>query len=270
MYKVLIAEDEEMIRKGLVYSVPWAELDCCVVGEAGDGIEGTELIEKLRPDIVVADISMPAVGGLEMLARTRGLSYSAIILTGYSEFQYAKQAIHLGVISYLLKPLSVAELKQAVEQAKKHCQVQEAYLTKATETDSLLNQTFIKKMEPNVAMESLVKGLLQYIEENYSRKILIQDVVKHFHYSETFIVKKFKAETGITFNEYLIRYRIQKAMELMKEKENTLNDISVRCGFSDYKYFGVVFKKLTGSSPREFMEAVLFREGFMERDKGIK
>jgi two-component system response regulator YesN len=62
----------------------------------------------------------------------------------------------------------------------------------------------------------------------------------------------------MTFNDYLIRYRIQKAMELMKEKENTLNDISIMCGFSDYKYFSVVFKKLIGTSPKEFMEAVLF------------
>jgi two-component system response regulator YesN len=266
MYKVLIAEDEEMIRKGLVYSVPWAEMDCCVVGEAGDGIEGIEMIERMQPDIVLADISMPVVGGLEMLARTSGLSYSAIILTGYSEFQYAKKAIDLGVISYLIKPLNAAELKRAVDQAKNHCRVREVYLTKTIQSDSLLNQTLIRKTETNVVMESLIKSLLHYIENNYSRKILIQDIVKHFHYSESFIVKKFKSETGMTFNEYLIRYRVQKAMELMKEKENTLNDISIKCGFSDYKYFGVVFKKMTGSSPKEFMEAVLFQDGWIERN----
>lgn len=264
MYKVLIAEDEAMIRKGLVYSVPWADMDCFVAGEAGDGIEGIAMIEKLRPDIVLADISMPVVGGLEMLERTGGYGYSAIILTGYSEFQYARQAIDLGVVSYLIKPLSVTELKRAVEQAKNNRRVQEVYLTKTIQANSLLNRTLIKKTEHNVVLESLVKSLLQYIEENYNRKIVIQDIVRHFHYSESFIVKKFKSEMGMTFNEYLIRYRVQKAMELMKEKEISLHEISVRCGFSDYKYFGVVFKKMTGSSPREFIETVLFSDGWGE------
>jgi two-component system response regulator YesN len=258
MYKVFIVEDEDMIRKGLVYSVPWVSMDCSVVGEACGGIEGIAGIERFRPDIVITDISMPVIDGLEMLTKTRGLYKSAIILTGYSEFNYAKQAIGLDVISYQLKPLNMAELKQAVNQAKARCKLQQAYLTKSIETDSLLSQSLFAKTEHSFAMETFIGSLLKYIEDNYSRKVLIQDVVAKFHYSETFISRKFKAETGMTFNDYLIRYRIQKAMELMKEKENTLNDISIMCGFSDYKYFSVVFKKLIGTSPKEFMEAVLF------------
>lgn len=94
MYRVLLVEDEEIIRKGIRYSVPWEECGCSVVGEAENGAVGEEKIAELQPDIVITDITMPVKNGLEMIADTREkFNYIAIILTGYSEFEYAQQAI---------------------------------------------------------------------------------------------------------------------------------------------------------------------------------
>lgn len=92
MYRVLLVEDEEIIRKGIRYSVPWEECGCSVVGEAENGAVGEEKIAELQPDIVITDITMPVKNGLEMIADTREkFNYIAIILTGYSEFEYAQQ-----------------------------------------------------------------------------------------------------------------------------------------------------------------------------------
>ena len=88
MYRVLLVEDEEIIRKGIKNSIPWEEFGCSVIGEAGNGEEGVKLIEELRPDIVITDINMPLMDGLTMLSRTKfRYDYAAVILTGYSEFE---------------------------------------------------------------------------------------------------------------------------------------------------------------------------------------
>ena len=112
MYRVLLVEDEEIIRKGIRYSVPWEEYGCTVIGEAENGEIGEEKIAELRPDIVITDITMPMKSGLEMIADTHDqYKYIAIILTGYSEFEYAQQAIHNGVAAYVLKPLDMEEMR---------------------------------------------------------------------------------------------------------------------------------------------------------------
>lgn len=118
MYRVLLVEDEEIIRKGIRYSVPWEEYGCSVVAEAENGAVGEEKIAELRPDIVITDITMPVKSGLEMIADTREeYKYIAIILTGYSEFEYAQQAIRNGVSDYVLKPLDMDEMGAALEKA---------------------------------------------------------------------------------------------------------------------------------------------------------
>ena len=118
MYRVLLVEDEEIIRKGIRYSVPWEEYGCSVVAEAENGAVGEEKIAELRPDIVTTDITMPVKNGLEMIADTREeYKYIAIILTGYSEFEYAQQAIRNGVSDYVLKPLDMDEMGAALEKA---------------------------------------------------------------------------------------------------------------------------------------------------------
>ena len=86
MYKVVLVEDEDILRKGIKHSVPWEQYLCVVVGEARNGVEGKELILSLSPDIVITDINMPVMDGLQMIAETKDRSYATIILTGYSEF----------------------------------------------------------------------------------------------------------------------------------------------------------------------------------------
>lgn len=257
MYRVMIAEDEDMIRKGLIYSVPWPEMECSVVGEARNGIEGIEEIRQKKPDIVVADINMPLMDGLTMLEKTAEIFYSAILLTGYSDFEYARKAISFGVKAYLLKPLNLEEMRQAVELAKRDCRVRGAYITSLKQKEELKQASPVKEYQKNPVEEALVRSMLFYIEGNYGRKILMQDVVDTFHYSETFLNRKFKDATGITFNEYLNRYRIQKALEFMKQEELSINDIAWKCGFGDYKYFGAVFRKYMGCSPKEYKNAII-------------
>jgi len=118
MYKVLVIEDESMIRKGLIYSFNWTEMDCVVVGEAENGEEGLAKIFELMPDIVIADINMPILNGIDMIERSiEKVNYSTIIVSGYNEFEYAKKALKFGVSEYLLKPLDHKEMVSAIKNA---------------------------------------------------------------------------------------------------------------------------------------------------------
>lgn len=254
MYRIVITEEEVLLRKQLVYSVPWAEMDCCVVGEAGDGKTGEIEIRKKMPDIVMTDITLPEMDGLNMLERTKEIPYSSIILTGREDFDQARRAIDAGVRAYLLKPLKPEELKRAVEQAKEDRRRKE--LDVAGQNGEIRYPSSLRWRGRHRTEQDLVRQLLTYIEENYQKKIRMQDILEAFHYSETFINKRFKEVTGNTFNEYLNRYRIRKAMELMRREGIRIRDVAWQCGFSDYKYFGVVFRKYIGCSPKEFQKSV--------------
>ena len=116
MKKVLLVEDENLIRRGLKFQMDWTAVNCVVAGEAASGQEGLEQIQNLQPDIVITDIRMPDMDGLEMLAAGQAeCPFDAIIISGYSEFEYAQQAIHLGVSEYLLKPVDLNELRACLQ-----------------------------------------------------------------------------------------------------------------------------------------------------------
>ena len=112
MLKVVVVEDEELVRRGIVLAVDWASVDCVVVGEASNGEEGLEVIRRYHPDLVITDIKMPKLDGIEMLRQLRaeGNDAYAIFLTAYSDFDYAQAAVRLGAVDYLLKPFQDGEL----------------------------------------------------------------------------------------------------------------------------------------------------------------
>ncbi len=259
MYKVFIAEDEALIRKGLIYSIKWDELNCNVVAEAGDGKEGVEKIREFRPDIVIADINMPILNGIDMIKETvEEIAYSAIIISGYNEFDYAKQAIKYGVSEYLLKPVDHNELIEAIYRAIQQIDMKRSYQAQMFKKDSVIQNKVIDNEQLQVTNKSVVVArMIEYIKENYMNKIVMFDLVEELECSATLLNNKFKNETGTTFNDFLNRYRILKAVELIKEKKYPLYKIAEDTGFKNYKYFNIVFNKYIGCSAKDFEQASL-------------
>lgn len=257
MYKVIIIEDEEIIRKGLVYSINWEELNCSIVAEGRNGIEGIDAIKLNAPDIVIVDINMPIMGGLEMIMQTyEQYDYSAIILTGYSNFEYAQRGINYGVLGYLLKPLNTNELKEAILRAQKECEIIHVFQENLRSKQEWRQINIFKDNYVKTNNDIIVKHMLDFIYMNYQTRIVMQDVVNKLNYSETFLNNKFKKEVGITYIEFLNRYRIQKSLELLRKGGHQIHDIAWECGIGEYKYFGTVFKKYIGCSPKEYMKKI--------------
>jgi two-component system response regulator YesN len=254
MHKVLIVEDEDIMRKGLMFMPRWEEVGCIVVGEAINGLDGLEKIQKYRPDIVIADVNMPIMDGLEMLEKSiREYGYDAIIVSSYEEFEYARKGISLGVTEYLLKPINYPKLYDAIRKidAKRHAD---------TNIQNVIRQIDVEKKKLGILEHEGAKTgnryvdfMIQEIHDKYSKRLALTDISEQCKMSCTYLNAKFKNETGYTFNDYLNRYRIQKAVDLLREDRYKIYEIADMVGFSDYKYFIKVFKKYIGYSPARFI-----------------
>jgi len=257
MFKVLVIEDEDIIRNGLIYSVDWTSMGLVVVGDCRNGEEGLMKIAELKPDIVILDINMPIKNGLDVLRESAGkYVFSTIIISGYSEFSFAQQAMKFGVTEYLLKPVDHDQLIQALTRAKEQVQIRKKYdlirsqLQKPEDLELLKTEFIMDDKETSPHVDAVIR----YIKENYPEKISMNDLVWPTGMSITYLNQKFKEETGYTFNDFLNRYRIQKAIEMIKEGKLKISTIALEVGFGDYRYFNKVFKRYTNMLPSDFQE----------------
>lgn len=244
--RVLIVEDEEIIRKKLEILPSFSKYGMEVLESAKNGLEGLEKIKKFNPELVITDISMPLMDGLTMIKESLDYEYSAIIVSGYNDFDYAKKAIKYGVTDYLLKPIDIEELNKSLITAKNIYEMRKSFINQEDNIDILRIEKNENK-KSDIALE-----MIAYIEKNYGEKISISDLEKKLNYSESMLNKKFKEYTSITFNDYLNRVRIKEAIKLLENTELMIIDIAFLCGFSNQKYFSKVFKKFVGISPGKY------------------
>ena len=242
MLKVLIVEDEEMIRKGIVLTVDWAALDCVVVGEAANGLEGLEAARRLEPSLIITDLKMPQMDGIEMLhtLRAEGCNAYVIILTAYDNFSYAQSALRLGAVDYLLKPFHDGDLENAVNRLR-------ARMDSETQ-DPVTLGTPRKGDKSKYVLEAMA-----YISKHYNDPdICVGTVAQSLNISEGYLSHTFKKETDYTLLGYITRYRIHKAMELLKDCRVKVYEVAEQVGYRDIAYFSATFKKYTGISPSEY------------------
>ena len=244
MDSVIVVEEEDIIRRGIRNSVPWEEINGSVVGEARNGEEGGALIAERNPDIVITDINMPVEDGLQMIARTKDTyDYVAIILTGYSDFEYAREAIRNGVSYYVLKPLDMEEMKEALERAALELKNIRILRREMEDREKLKHSVLIPETDAMSGMDPVAARILDFIAGNYDQKIALADLEEELHYSERYLNQRFQKALGTTVIEYLNRYRIQKALAMLADEDNAISDIGWKCGIGDSKYFSYVFKE---------------------------
>lgn len=258
MYKILVVEDEEIIRKGIIYSIDYSKYNCEIVGQATDGKDGIQKIQMLKPDIVLTDITMPYISGLEMIKRTiNEYKYACIILSGYNEFEYAQKAIEFDVVSYLLKPIDNKLLIEAIEKAKNKINLK--YKQDKLEKDVDFVQrmlTFMPiELNENPTQYSITTNqIIRYIKENYNKKIDNDILMEVTQKGKTYINTVFKKDTNTTINTFINDYRIIQAVELLQQNIYTISEVSEKVGIKNYRYFIEVFKKYTNFTPKEFSE----------------
>ncbi|MCR5291193.1 MAG: response regulator [Treponema sp.] len=265
MYKIVVIEDEPNVRKELVLCFPWQATGVLFSGEAGDGKQGKELIQNVHPDIVITDIRMPGMDGIEMIHEIKqaidasGDSWSEepewIIISGYNEFEYARQAMQMGVQEYLLKPVEDQQLEEALQRCKERIDKKrhiKRITTAATKENSASIKFFTEYQGALSDGEDYVSQTVSIIRSRYVQGITIESVAEELGISSGHLSRLFKKETGYTFTDYLMYERISVAAQLLRDTDKKIYEIADLVGYEDVRYFGQLFKRVTGFTPKEF------------------
>ncbi len=244
---VIIVEDESLILKELILTIPWESLNLSVIGSAENGIEGEELIKEKDPDIVITDIRLPGKSGLEML-EAASVDHG-IVLSGYTDFKYMQKAIRLGVFDYLQKPVDSDELITSLEKLRDMILSEESSRENLSE-----NQDSIKL--PEGIKNHTIRMAIDFIYENYKEAIGLQDIAALTHVSENYISTLFREETGMNFLQFLSIVRINKALPLLKETSMNISEIASETGFPTPGYFTKIFRRFIGKTPTEYRNSL--------------
>lgn len=249
MYTFLIVDDENIEKRGIRMLLSKLGIDGKLL-EANNGEEAMEILRRQKVDILLTDISMPFMDGLELLKRVKQEfpSMYSVIFSGYDEFAYAKQAIDYGVSAYILKPVDPQEFEKVIRELTKK-------LDRAQEGD----EEFEKHMEEAQIAEQLqdagwkVKQVVQYIRQNYADSSMgVDRLADEVQVTPNYLSNIFKKETGENLGCYIRNFRMKKAKQMLARTNYRISDISAQCGFTNPSYFCQNFKETFGISPQKY------------------
>lgn len=253
MYKVLIAEDELIERKVLRKTINKYLGEICTIAEAKNGREALALFETEHPQIAVLDIQMPGLTGLEVAARIRKteLPCAILFLTAYDHFDYARQAITVHAMDYILKPYNEKELVASLEEAIRVYDWLLANPPKSPKAPAP-QESLAAEVDAGRRTSLIREDIEGYIHSHFADDLSMQDVARAMNYSDAYFCKLFKQCFKVNFSTYLNEYRVEKAKELLTTTRSSIKDISVSCGYTDSNYFARVFRRITGMTPSEY------------------
>ena len=248
MLSLVIVEDEEIIRRGLVCTIDWLKLGARVVGEAANGREALRVIQETAPDVVLTDIKMPVMDGIALTETLKAEKNPAkvIYLTSYADFSYAQKALHLDVCDYLLKPVNEADLAKALAKIDKS---KEPAAEEALSWDEGLKAAYHTG-------NPYVQAVLKRIEAGYQGRLSSEAIAAELGVSSSYLSRKLKEETGQTFGNLLTQYRLQRAIEMLQAGTWRVYEVAEQTGFGEYKNFTQVFKKYLHTTPKAFMQEI--------------
>lgn len=277
-YGLLIVEDELIERMVLKKTLQKKLEGQCEIFEAQNGKEAVEIFKREEIQIAILDIGMPGMNGIQAaeIMRKERPECCLIFLTAYDRFDYAKKAVSVQAMEYLLKPYSNKEIISVVETAIH--MVSEYTKWFAGQSDQLLALRKIMTAradepvafaeaeaeetaeDPACSRLSVLNSMIEeYIRKNYMFEISMQDAARAVNYSEPYFCKMFKLQYGQNFTSYLTEYRIAEAKKLLHQPQVNVKEVGIRVGYPDNNYFTKVFKRMTGVNPSEYRAEALLQ-----------
>lgn len=240
--KIIIADDEKYVRFELKELLLEINSDL----EITEAVNGTRLLESLNVtkfDAAFVDIRMPGFSGLEAIEKvlSKNLQTEWIILTGYSDFDYAKKAITLGVTEYLLKPVSRKELEDVLIKIEKNI-------------DRRSGKLFIDELIPGSDKTiHLVRSAERIVRERFSEQIGVAQIADELGVTPNYLSTLFKKYTHTTFIKYITEIRMKKALDLLKQPGISVKSATKQLGYSSSRHFARLFREFYGISPSKYV-----------------
>lgn len=247
MRTVMIADDEQLIIKGYKKLFDWNAYGYEIVAEAMDGEEAVEKAKLFRPDIILIDINMPKMNGLQAIKEIKSLfsDIDIIIISGYDDFLLVREALLLQVADYLLKPINFEELVICL------AKIEDRRNDGSILLDNKAMLTDFPHPEKN-EMKTIDK-MLEFIDENISEpELSLKIIASEFHMNPYYISSFFKKKTDTNFLEYVNLRRVQIAKNLLDQTDLTIGEIAEKVGISDYRSFSKMFRKHVGLQPSQY------------------
>lgn len=251
--RAVIIDDEAWIREGLSEHIDWKKIGIELAGNYEDGCEAIAELKKRPADIIMTDIRMPNMTGLELMAELRNIERESedarrsqfIIMSGFDDFKYAQEALRLGAFDYLLKPTDVEEIEQVLLRAK-------ASVDSAREPDPRTEATAPDR--DGIAEEAsyLVRKATAIVNERFTEDLHLAQIAEQLFVTPNYLSRIFKAETGKSFSDHLSAKRAERACELLRASPLKIYQVGEAVGYPNPRYFSEWFQKQTGQSPGDY------------------
>ena len=240
MLRVYIADDEVWITLGLKKLLEKTGIDTEVIGTANNGLVAKEEIASFKPDVIFTDIRMPGLSGLDLLQTIPEISPESkvVIITGFAEFSYAKEAVQHHAFDYLLKPIKEEDLTRVLT----------AILKERGETE--------EEVKHSPTYDKTIDNVVSDIREHYMEDISLTSLAAKYNISMARLSEMIKEHLQLNFSDYIASLRIQRAKELLRDESLSIQEIAEIVGYNDYFYFTKVFKKVEGISPSKYRKEI--------------
>ena len=242
--KIIIVEDEKSIRSGLARMLPKLDPEYEVAGAAKDGQEGYQLISGENPDLVIMDIEMPEMNGLELCKQLQDSDIKIVFISSHQNYEYFRYAIQYRVEDYLLKPIKSGDILNCFGKIRQ--QLDEKYA--------------VTQETPVTYYDQVISKVKEYIKENY-KEASLEDAAVQVSLSPSYLSRIFKEKCGMGFSDYLTKTRMEKACELLGDIQYKSYDIAYYIGYDNPKNFSRAFKAYFGMTPKEYRNGKVLEKG---------
>lgn len=256
LFSVLVAEDEKLIADNIAKSIENANPLFKVVSIVSNGEDALRYVQNSPPHVVFTDIWMPVMDGIELIKSiSKEFRFvKCVIVSGYDEFSYAKDALRYGAHSYLLKPINHSELAETLEQI-------------ALELSSEREKWYEIKHPNTLSAKEIVAQMKEYIHNSYYKAIDIGTIAQSLSFSASYLTKIFAKYENITPSKYLQNYRINRAKQLLADRSLSINMVANAVGYQDPFHFSKSFKRITGQSPATYRKRLLNSESHRDQSE---
>ncbi|WNS42463.1 response regulator [Paenibacillus sp. MMS20-IR301] len=247
---ILVVDDEPRTRQGIKQTLDIWAAGKYAVETCDNGVEARERLQQERVHLLITDVRMPEVSGLDLIRSLNEAAWKPVIIviSGYAEFDYVQQAMRLGAVNYLLKPLDKSELLSVVEDALKREEERQRHV----KLEKLVDHKLLEIDPDQAGIGQPVREAMAFVEQHLHEQLTMAEVAGRIHLNASYFSVLFKEQAGVSFSEYLSRLRIQRAKELLLQTPLSIGEIGERVGYRTDKYFIKVFKSLENISPSRY------------------